>query len=107
MSATAPGCWALSVALPPGRAAFKFVVDGVWCASDAYETVPDGVDGVNNIVDVQVLSAKEEEKKKQKKHESGKEAKDETTAEKVTDDNPNPKDDSTARGERKAGCAMT
>jgi hypothetical protein len=61
MTSTAPGCWTVSVDLAPGRVAFKFVVDGAWVTSDSYETVSDGVDGLNNTVDVQVLAVKDED----------------------------------------------
>lgn len=44
--------WALRVALPRGRAAFKFVVDGEWVAAGEYPVEDDGHGGENCIVHV-------------------------------------------------------
>lgn len=39
--------------LPPGRYAYKFIVDGVWQHSEKQPTVSDGAGGLNNTVAIE------------------------------------------------------
>jgi hypothetical protein len=51
MKPAGPDAWALTLNLPPGEHEFKFLVDGQWLRSSAYDSVDDSVgsDG-NNIL---------------------------------------------------------
>jgi 1,4-alpha-glucan branching enzyme len=47
------GAWKTTLALPPGRHQYKFVVDGHWMPDpNAREQVADGFGAVNSVIEV-------------------------------------------------------
>lgn len=53
MTRQGDGAWKTTIALPPGRHQYKFVVDGHWMADpNAAEQVADGYGAVNSVIEV-------------------------------------------------------
>ena len=47
------GVYRMTLALPPGRHEYKFVVNGEWCADPkGSESAPDGHGSVNSVISV-------------------------------------------------------
>jgi 1,4-alpha-glucan branching enzyme len=53
MKRQADGHWEASLALPPGRYQYKFVVDGQWLPDpNAHELIPNDFGSLNSVMEV-------------------------------------------------------
>jgi hypothetical protein len=67
MSKNKDGNFTCTIPLNKEQIQFKFIIDHVWKCSSDYETINDGHNNINNVIDLTNFKDEEEEKKKSSK----------------------------------------